>query len=387
MRTIYLFCCTLFLFGGCAFDPHHRPGESELPAPSRNVIPVISPARWQHQAIKLLDGRILVLGGSLNGIDSENEIAPPNDGLIIDPVTGDVQTTGICLDRSYGTATLLYDGRVLIAGGQSRSYPQLLALDHVEIYDPVRNQFESTSRHMINARRMHTATLLEDGKVLLAGGEGNTLDLTLIGCELFNPATGTFLDSIYMVHGRAFHSAALLNSGQVLIAGGSSGWGGAQRIAELFDPASYTFRELRGIAAINYTYQNIAIKLHSGKVLLLNANGSPSIAVLYNPETEAFEETGSLLHSRVGAAVTFLEETGEVLVTGGYVPGTTLGYTPVMEMEIYNPSKGVFEEFGTLSRQRYYHTATLISNNKVLLVGGIGSDRNPIEQCEFVQIK
>jgi len=379
MRKIVPVCCVMFLFWGCA---HEQEPATVINTPG----PIISPARWDHQAIRLLAGRVLVVGGMENDNIPGGEIILPDAGLTIDPSTGDVQATGPVSQKLWrNTATLLRDGRVLIAGGQSLD-PSVIALDHAEIFDPAKNQFETTANPMLFARHTHTATLLANGMVLLAGGDGPYVDLVRNGCELFDPATETFLGVQDMRRFRTGHTATLLDSGHVLVAGGVI-WFGPHHIypeeAELFDPASSAFRIAHDPYPIPYSYQDSALKLHSGKVLLISM--SSNVASLYNPVTEGFEETGAMIHKRLGATYTFLEETGEVLVAGGYIPNSA--FTPVMEMEIYDPDTGRFVECGTLLQPRYFHTATLLPGNKVLLVGGLGSDGKPIGQCVFVEIK
>src|SRR5215469_17176857 len=128
------------------------------------------------------------------------------------------------------TATLLADGTVLIAGGLG---PGRVALSRAELYDPITGTFSATGA-MTTSRFSHTATLLPDGKVLVAGGStGQFLGFSLLAsAELYDPVTKTFTPTSNMTVGRSAHAATLLLSGKVLIVGGNEL---SQKSAELYD--------------------------------------------------------------------------------------------------------------------------------------------------------
>jgi hypothetical protein len=169
-------------------------------------------------AVGLSDGRVLIMGGHTEG----NETRDVLQAEIFDPATGTFTATG-SMQEAHGTlasATLLADGRVLIAGGW---HPTESGLEPVgaEIYDPASGQFTATGP-MVMARYGHTATLLEDGQVLIAGGDvsisGN--DVPNPPAELFDPASGTFTAMQPLAVNRLYHTATRLSDGRVLLAGG-----------------------------------------------------------------------------------------------------------------------------------------------------------------------
>src|SRR5438128_467272 len=138
--------------------------------------------------------------------------------------------------RAYHTANLLNDGRVLLAGGYLDSSPWVT--NTAEFYDPVSNSWTATGNLNV-ARYFHAAALLPNGKALVAGGQ--TLGANdIISAELYDPATGVWALSGNMSVPRSFFSALLLPNGKVLVAGGISN-SFATAIAELYDSASGTW--------------------------------------------------------------------------------------------------------------------------------------------------
>jgi hypothetical protein len=343
--------------------------------------PVLSPRREGHPAVTLLDGRILIIGGWFSDPNDPYGAVATDTVLAISPVSGRVQEVGhLAMKRTSFSATLLRDGRVLVAGGQSRDP---FAMDRAEIFDPATNRFELVGAPMITARYTHTATLLADGRVLLAGGDGRYIDSVNTDSELFDPATGTFIAAGNMEYGRSGHTATLLDSGRVLIAGGDGGtWGSQPEEVELFDPVPASFSPGSDPFPIPLGYGHAALKVHSGKVLFLDTRASG--AALYDPGTGLFESCAGLIHPRTGASFTLLD-TGEIMVIGGYAwpqPSST-----VLEIEKYDSRTGVSQECGSLLQGRSWHTATRLSDGRILLVGGSGPNRQHIGACELVEIR
>lgn len=202
-------------------------------------------ARYGRVATLLADGRVLITGGK-NG---SNEFAPPE---LDDPTCGTFTATGaMTAARHAYAATLLKDGRVLITGGEDRSGDQAAALHApgpAELYNPASGTFVATGP-MAAARLAHTATLLADGRVLIAGGSiGGRSDDVLATAELYDPVTGTFRSTGTMTAARASSTATLLPNGRALVTGGTSADRGYARgpLRLHGDPAQGRARARRG---------------------------------------------------------------------------------------------------------------------------------------------
>lgn len=279
--------------------------------------------------------------------------------------------------REYHTATLLTDGKVLIAGGGIPADLCIGGIPSAELYDPAAGSF-AQSGHMLAPRYAQTGTLLPSGEVLIAGGFGPVSDCVDNGvpaatsAELFDPATGSFKATGRMTTGRGRHTATLLLNGKVLIIGGASDgvYGtGFSASAELYDPTAGVFNSTGSMAAARFGHT--ATLLKNGKVLVVGGTGSYSsssfsTAEIYDPATGQFSLTGSTVTPRYGHSATLLAD-GKVLITGG--TGLVNGQFGVSS-ELYDPATGSFSATGQMGVMRAEHTATLLPNGMVLVAGG-----------------
>jgi hypothetical protein len=235
---------------------------------------------------------------------------------LYNPATGTFANTGdLNKGRVGAAATLLNNGKVLIAGGIfSCNIGNVCPAPSAELYDPTSGTFTLTGNPLY-AHGNGTATLLNSGMVLLTGGEpqGPTNTVNLQFTELYNPATGTFIGTGHLNTGRVRHTATLLNNGQILIAGGA----GSNTSAELYDPTTdaFTFTGSMNTARSGHT----ATLLSNGQVLVaggIDSLGNSLIsAELYDPTTGAFTPTGSLNDAGDGQTATLLNN-GTVLLVG-----------------------------------------------------------------------
>lgn len=291
-----------------------------------------------------------------------------------EPTATDGNVTAIqdmLTDRAAHTATLLPNGKVLIAGGFNGSEN---SLSSAEIFDPASSKFLPTDS-MSFARQSHTATLLQNGKVLIAGGYGYNGEY-LSSAELYDPLTGKFIPTEQMAIPRAGHIAALLNNGKVLLAGGvGAGWTFLDS-AELYDPNTNTFTLTGNMTIARESHT--ATLLKDGKVLITGGHKGRrssiiiySSAELYDPTSGLFTSTTSMLTERHKHDAVLLED-GRVLVVGGADERDDGGQ--YSSAEIYDPHTGMFTMAGNMnaSRYKFQGTSVLLRTGKVLLIGGAG---------------
>jgi WD40 repeat protein len=329
-------------------------------------------ARSQHSATLLKDGKVLVAGGVLaaGGTDATAELYDPVTGVFTDAM-GPMTAT-----RAGHTATLLNDstlpnyGKVLIAGGSAAST--------AELYNPATGTFAATTGNLITARLTTTATLLKSGKVLVAGGSTPTSP-EIATAEIYDPASGTFTKTVGdLTLPRNGHTATLLNSGKVLVAGGNTTTSSptASASAELYDPVSGTFTTTGSMTfpriGHTATLLNDATSPDYGKVLVVGTEGT---ADLYDPSTGTFAAVGNLPGAYARTAS--LRSDGTVVVAGGVVmkrilrPGHCVVPVSVTSAELFAPESEGFTPTGSLRMPRDEHTATVLADGAVLVVGGL----------------
>ncbi len=255
--------------------------------------------------------------------------------------------------RSTHTATLLLNGKVLVAGGYDRT---LSSLATAELYDSTSGTWNNTGS-MATARSFHSVTLLPNGEVLVVGGGGHP--------ELYDPVTGTWATTGSLATARASYTATLLPNGKVLVAGGWDA-GSPLASAELYDPASGTWSSTGSMASARASYT--ATLLPNGKVLVSGGYDRPlsslATAELYDSTSGTWNSTGSMASARRFHTATLLPN-GKVLVAGGESNDVTLA-----SADLYDPASGTWSSTGSLSVARQYHTATLLPNGKVLVARG-----------------
>jgi Bacterial Ig-like domain (group 2)/Kelch motif/Galactose oxidase, central domain len=268
-----------------------------------------------HTATLLQNGEVLLAGGFVNSVWDYGPSTSDNGAGLYDSATGVFSATGnMMANRGDHTATLLANGKVLIAGGANQDLTGT-GLASAELYDPGTGTFTQTGS-MAVGRFLHTATLLQNGKVLIVGGALTSTSAPVATAEVYDPATGTFTMTGAMKTAREQHTATLLADGRVLIVGGvtSPGTGAPTATAEVYDPSTGSF-SVTGSMAEARTYHTATL-LPSGKVLVAGGGDENSTADVYDPATGSFSTTGGMETGRSGHTATLLPN-GSLLVAGG----------------------------------------------------------------------
>ncbi|HEX8703141.1 MAG TPA: kelch repeat-containing protein [Myxococcaceae bacterium] len=432
-------------------------------------------SRGSHTATLLKNGKVLVVGGLSLDFLSRAEL--------YDPVTDTWTDVGaIDWPRAFHTASLLPDGKVLVAGGLEVSYFGEFPLSvmfagwaypinlsgtffkSAELFNPEDNSWTSAGADLAHARAGHTSTVLSDGKVLVVGGyqplpSSPRISVTMIdmraegvqplaSVEAYEPDTKQWSPRAGMTTGRAFHTATLLPDGKLLVTTGNSlepGTGGGTKTqtigsTEVYDPASPQGAWLPAPHVSPARVLHTATLLPSGRVLLtggyseepgklrmfltasqfletvsrdwvpgpglkearhqLTATLLPGQGVLLAggrsapdgggplSSSEVFESTASsgastlvaMTQARYAHSATLLPN-GQVLVVGGYSEAKAL-----TSAEVYDPRAGVWSRgSNSLNFPRGGHTATLLSDGSVLIVGGRDLSRTPFSEVELYE--
>lgn len=284
--------------------------------------------------------------------------------VVVNPGGTWAMTGSMGTGRNKHTATLLQNGKVLVAGGNSKGG----LASSAELYDPESGTWSKTAS-MLLPRRDHRATLLRNGKVLVAGGCPG--DHWTSSAELYDPASGSWSATGEMSAGRGFHTATLLHSGKVLVAGGAGSRNLMLSSAELYDPATGAWTVTGSMAKLRYIHS--ATLLPDGRVLVAggwNGTNFPAGAEIYDPASATWTTTGWMNTARSGHIATLLAN-GTVLVAGG-AGGVDVEFRFVEISEIYDPSTGLWRTTGPLSDIGFVFEATLFPNGKVLATGTDG---------------
>ena len=349
-------------------------------------------SREKHTATLLTSGEVLVVGGFVRRQETDGPARTANTAEVYDPVTQTWSKSegNTLLMRQNHTATLLPSGQVLIVGGEYGEDPNTTPLDTAAIYTPETSQWKPVTNSPDNSpdnsppkRAYHTATLLPSGHVLVAGGrnaEGALKTVSIFVPGHQQSSAGKWVQGPELSQGYAEHTATLLENGEVLVVGGGS--------AESYLPTvndngeysgSWTVRDCPGIAREGHN----ATLLPSGELLVTGGRSSSeedllSSVEVFAPKINAWHSVRPLGEGRQNNTATLLPS-GKVLIAGGeksnHSPANILSSVEVYDpgLERYNPVLSEGLEIDMKGR-RAQHTATLTPDNEVLVVGGEQQD-------------
>ncbi|HEY3139412.1 MAG TPA: kelch repeat-containing protein [Blastocatellia bacterium] len=313
--------------------------------------------RYGHTATLLPNGKVLVVGGGGFPCSGNFCYSTVNSSAeLYDPATGRWTYTSSLSRRALHSATLLQNGLVLVVGGDNWGFDigRFEYINTAELYNPATEKRRPTvSPNTI--RGSNKATLLPNGKVLVVGSHDLDSRPVVYSAELYDAATETWSSaSAPSILG----SLTVLPSGRVLIVSGNS--------AELYDSVSDTWTAAAHTNIIRAA--GAVTLLQNGKLLVTGGDASgTSAAELYDPETGDWSITGS--PKEIHNTATLLSD-GRVLVAGG----ADSSFTSVRSAELYDAATGSWSDASNLITARQSHTATLLPDGRVLVAGGVDGD-------------
>jgi len=372
-----------------AWSAHWSPADVEIFDPTRAGTPPsptmtpTGPGTWSsmpstpvphanHTTTLLADGRVLILGGGFPGYPPvassfEAMLAIGVPGEIYDPSTGRSVATarGIGIAWSEFTATPLASGKVLVVGYGAR------------LYDPTSDRW-SPAGNMAVGRNDHAAVRLLDGRVLVAGGNTQVALESPPPVEIYDPSSNSWSTAAPMY---ADFGLSLFNgSGATLLPDGRVFFFAGNLKAAILNPTSGTWAAAASPLGGLYSDYDLRLgyeeyrttALSTGKVLVaggyLHGNGAFPRPEVYDPATNRWSQTPPLHYNRPGHTATLLPN-GLVLVAGGN-DGPEGGRGVTATAELYDPAANRWSLTGSMAVARSGHTATLLKNGKVLVVGG-----------------
>ena len=256
--------------------------------------------------------------------------------------------------RDYHTATLLRNGRVLVAGGYTGPLGTVV-LASTELYDPSTNRW-SEAAPMLIPHASHTAALLPDGRVLVASGRSSGGDTA--EAETYDPATNVWSKAGTLAAARTSATALVLATGKVLVIGGD---GAANPGAELYDPATNKWSQLPNTTT---HHVNVVTLLGNGKVLLLGdeSNWSYQYNATYDPRSNTWSSIGP---PPVHLATAVLLGNGKVLFVRPLAPNSDSRLT-----ELYDPVSDTWTAAMPMETNGVWGTATALPGGRALVAGG-----------------
>jgi hypothetical protein len=341
-------------------------------------------SRYGHTATLLNDSTVLVSGGRCN--EPGAEWICLEQCALYNPFThGWSSVDSLEMARSHHCAVLLSDGRVLVCGGSTESGGSYSACASCEIYDPLTGTW-STASDMKKARTGHTATLLQNGRVLVTGGY-NGDDGYLSACEVYDPETDLWVYGGWLNQPRSSHGAAGLDDGGVLIFGGYFEDPYEWEIltsCEIYDPDSGTCTLLEHEMNAGRSGP-VMTTLADGRIAVFGGYAGSGYlnqsCEIFDPQDLSWTLYDDFIHDRTDFSATLLP-TGEVLIAGGDEAEHVQCFC-----ELFDPRTGAYAYTDGMLQCRAGHTDTRLHDATVLVTGGYTGGSTTLNSCEFYQFE
>jgi len=279
-----------------------------------------------------------------------------------------VYTGSMFGERRHHVTHTLRTGKVLVAGGTDQVQ---VSLRTCELYDPATGEWTQSSPMSV-ARERHTLNELEDGRLVIIGGNaGSTSGNQLTGSiEIYDPASDTWSEVASLRHARQNHASVLMQDGRILVIGGYTG--DVTASCEIYDPVTNTvgFSDSNhvGVASLNVPrHEPQAALLNNGEVIVIGGRGHDYLrsTEIYNPTTNSWREVGDMNQPRtIGSLIVFKD--GTVLTTGGRKSSNLIA----PGAEVFDLNSETWKEIEPLHQARHWQGNVLMPNNRYLITGG-----------------
>lgn len=252
--------------------------------------------------------------------------------------------------RVFHTATVLQNGDVLIVGG----FP-----DHgAQLFQSETGLWAEAAADLIGERAWHSATLLDDGRVLVAGGANLSNEQITASTIIYDPGADEWREVGGMITARYGHSAFLLDSGEVLAFGGN----GAQIFAEIFDPETEQWRPAQRLQH-GRGLRHAAVKLNGGRVMAIGGPESPFTAEVFDPAIGSWALVAPPIVARPSGHAALALHDGRAFLTGRS-PAT----------EVYDPEEDEWVQVEDLPMVTRNFAIGLLTDGRPIVVGGMNPD-------------
>lgn len=320
-----------------------------------------------------------------NGIDPIYRYDSHVGGFI--PAGANLGVNQDLLTHAFHTATLLTDGTILLAGGTNGA----TVLPNAEVFDPKTQGFALAATTLKYPRQQHSASLMPNGRVLLAGGF-TTLPSTgpTNTAEIYFPDTRVFLETAPMISSHSQHVAVTLPNGNVFVAGGYKGLNTVTGSAEIYSSTSVAWTAAADMTTLGANRKraiSAGVQLKDGRIMLCggtNESGILSSVIAYDPSANSWADLAPMPSALRDHTATLLFD-GRVLVAGG-----NDGFGETASSFVYDPTGNTWTVVNPLGTPRFGHSATLLPNGSVLVSGGVqqsalvgGSAANAVKDLEF----
>ena len=336
----------------------------------------IDEARVSHSSVLLNDGRVMVFGGAEKGpFDSVEFYNPKSGAWFSDPFLGNWERAGTLVQGRAGhSSTLLRDGTILVVGGRGRSGDPSSPVEFTasaELYDPVTGESKLVDAMNIE-RGGHIATRLKDGRVLVVGGRKITLDdegkralRNENSAEIYDPESGTWTLTTPMPRPLWGHTALSLDDGSVLVVGGEIEAARSTASVEIFDPVKEEWTPTASMFDVRAGHS--MLRLPNGNMLVAGGSG-PTVAV-FDVNTRQWSQLPNL-DQRLQKVTVGVFEDGAILVAGGF--GAQGASNAAL---LYEPGAPRWVYADRMPEVRTGATATQLSGGRLLLLGGSGTTK------------